>query len=199
MMGYNFENLPPSDALSSQLGLQYANNEVCYPATLVIGDYIKALQSGKYDKIEIALAITQTGGQCRATNYIALIKKALIAAGYGDVPVISISIMNTINKQSGFSPNLKKIAIITTYLIFFADALSKIYYSAVVREKEKGLADCLRDEYITRSISFVEARDRKGLVKSSSSHPPWHAKGEGLCNQQKEDWYTCFGHLGIQG
>jgi predicted nucleotide-binding protein (sugar kinase/HSP70/actin superfamily) len=73
--------------------------------------------------------------------------------------------MNTINKQSGFSPNLKKIAIITTYLIFFADALSKIYYSAVVREKEKGLADCLRDEYITRSISFVEARDRKGLVK----------------------------------
>lgn len=165
MMGYNFENLPPSDALSSQLGLQYANNEVCYPATLVIGDYIKALQSGKYDKNEIALAITQTGGQCRATNYIALIKKALIAAGYGDVPVISISIMNTINKQSGFSPNLKKIAIITTYLIFFADALSKIYYSAVVREKEKGLADCLRDEYITRSISFVEARDRKGLVK----------------------------------
>ena len=164
MLGYDFENLPPSDEISSQLGLKYANNEVCYPATLVIGDYIKALQSGKYKKEEIALAITQTGGQCRATNYIALIKKALLSAGYGDIPVISVSIMNTINNQSGFTPNVRKIALITAYIVFFADALSKIYYSAVVREKEKGKANILRDEYIKRSIPLMEAKDRKGLL-----------------------------------
>lgn len=164
MLGYNFENLPPSDEVSSQLGLKYANNEVCYPATLVIGDYIKALQSGRYNKEEIALAITQTGGQCRATNYIALIKKALLAAGYGDIPVVSVSIMNTINQQSGFTLNVKKVALITTYMLFYADALSKIYYSAVVREKEKGQADALRDEYILRSIPLVEAKDRKALL-----------------------------------
>lgn len=73
--GYDAENLPLSDNDSSEWGLKYANNEVCYPATLIVGDIIKALKSGKYDISKIAVAITQTGGQCRASNYISLIKR----------------------------------------------------------------------------------------------------------------------------
>ncbi|HOT15992.1 MAG TPA: acyl-CoA dehydratase activase-related protein, partial [Bacteroidales bacterium] len=87
LAGYNFVTLPPSDVHSSELGLKFANNEVCYPATLVIGDIIKALQTRKYNRDEIAIGITQTGGQCRATNYLSLIKKAMVAAGYEDIPV----------------------------------------------------------------------------------------------------------------
>ena len=89
--GYKVENLPPSDQQSIDLGLDYANNEICYPATLVVGDIIRALKSGKYSLDDIAIGISQTGGQCRATNYIALIKRAMINSGYSDIPVISVA------------------------------------------------------------------------------------------------------------
>ncbi len=165
LMGYEFENMPPSDADSVQYGLKYANNEICYPATLVVGDCVRALRSGKYDLNNIVFAITQTGGQCRATNYIALIKKALMAAGYGNIPVISVSIMDTINAQSGFTPNVKKIIKITMYLLYYADAMSKMYYSAVVREKEKGAAKRILDEYIALGVKDVEVKKSKLLVE----------------------------------
>lgn len=165
LMGYKLENMPPSDTESVQWGLKYANNEICYPATLVVGDCIRALESGQYDRNNIVFAITQTGGQCRATNYIALIKKALLAAGYGDIPVISISIMDTINEQSGFTPNIKKIIKVTLYMLFYADAISKMYYSAVVREKEKGAAARIKDEYLSKAVGAVLAKKSKELVK----------------------------------
>ena len=82
MAGYNIENLCPSDRLSQEYGLKYVNNEVCFPATVIVGDIIKALKSGKYDLDNIAIGMTQTGGQCRATNYISLIKNAMYEAGY---------------------------------------------------------------------------------------------------------------------
>lgn len=78
--GYDVENLPLSNTESCEWGLKYANNEVCYPATLIVGDIIKAFKSGQYDPSRTAVAITQTGGQCRASNYISLIKKALVEA-----------------------------------------------------------------------------------------------------------------------
>lgn len=162
--GYELENMPPSDSESAKLGLKYANNEVCYPATLVVGDCIRALESGKYDPKEITFGITQTGGQCRATNYIALIKKALLTAGYGDIPVVSISIMNTINEQSGFTPKLKKVVKLTLYMLFFADAISKMYYAAVVREKKAGEAAAIKEEYMRRAVEVVEQKKRKPLV-----------------------------------
>lgn len=74
--GYDVENLPLSNTESCEWGLKYANNEVCYPATLIVGDIIKAFKSGKYDPSATVVAITQTGGQCRASNYISLIKKS---------------------------------------------------------------------------------------------------------------------------
>lgn len=165
IMGYELENLPPSDAESAKLGLKYANNEVCYPATLVVGDCIRAIESGRYKKEEICFAITQTGGQCRATNYIALIKKALVAAGYGDIPVISISIMNTINSQPGFTPDVKKIALITLYALYYGDALSKMYYAAAVREKELGSAAKLKEKYLKKGVDAVYEKNAKKLLQ----------------------------------
>ncbi len=80
--GYEAENLPMSTQASVESGLRYANNEICYPATLIVGDIVNALQSGRHDPTETAVAITQTGGQCRASNYIALIRKGLVNAGF---------------------------------------------------------------------------------------------------------------------
>ena len=165
LMGYNMENMPPSDSQSTELGLKYANNEVCYPATLIIGDCIRALQSGKYDLNNIAFAITQTGGQCRATNYIALIKKALLSAGYEDIPVVSVSIMNTINEQSGFNLNVKNGARSVVYAVLYGDALSKMYYATAVREKEKGIALKLKEKYLQEGISYTEKKDAKGICR----------------------------------
>ena len=82
LTGYEFEVLPKSDNESVEQGLKYANNEVCYPATLIIGDIIKALKSKKYDLHKTAVAITQTGGQCRASNYLAMIKSAMVESGF---------------------------------------------------------------------------------------------------------------------
>jgi predicted nucleotide-binding protein (sugar kinase/HSP70/actin superfamily) len=165
LMGYEVENLPPSNADSAKYGLTYANNEVCYPATLVVGDCIRALQSGKYDRNKITFAITQTGGQCRATNYIALIKKALLAAGYGDIPVISVSIMNTINDQPGFKPDLKKAFKVTLYMLFYADAIAKMYYASAVREKEAGAATALKEEYLKRGVEAIEQKKTKEMLR----------------------------------
>ena len=120
------ENLPLSDNDSSEWGLKYANNEVCYPATLIVGDIIKALKSGKYDISKIAVAITQTGGQCRASNYISLIKKALVDAGYTDIPVISISVGSDIdNDQPAFKVNWMKVVPITFHAVLYSDCIAK--------------------------------------------------------------------------
>lgn len=167
LLGCKVENMDKSDSLSSEFGLKYANNEICYPATLVVGDFIRAINSGKYDRNKIAFGVTQTGGQCRATNYIALIKKALISAGYDDIPVVAISILNTINEQPGFKLKFdKKIIKPLVYATLFSDALSKIYYSAKVREKEKGKADELRDKYMGEATKALEKLDSKGICKA---------------------------------
>ena len=165
IIGYKLVNLPPSDQLSAEYGLKYSNNEICYPATLVIGDMIKALESGKYKREEIALAITQTGGQCRATSYIALIKKALINAGYDDIPVVAVAMGdNMINEQPGFSPDYKKIIRIAVYSLYYADALSNMYYATAPREKEEGGALRLRNKYLSEAQPFVARKDVKGLL-----------------------------------
>ena len=90
--GYKSELLDTCGPEIAQTGLKYVHNDTCYPALLVIGQFIHALQSGKYDVHKTALMITQTGGGCRATNYIAFLRKALKEAGYPNVPVISLNV-----------------------------------------------------------------------------------------------------------
>lgn len=101
----------------AQVGLKYVHNDTCYPALLVIGQFIHALQSGKYDVNKTALMITQTGGGCRASNYIHLLRKALIKAGFENVPVISLN-LSGLEKNSGFSltvPMLRRLAACLVY------------------------------------------------------------------------------------
>lgn len=99
--GYHVEVLKTKGQAIIDEGLQNVHNDTCYPALLVIGQMIDALKSGRYDTHKIALAITQTGGGCRASNYIHLLRKALVQAGFPYVPVISVN-FSKLEKNSGF-------------------------------------------------------------------------------------------------
>ena len=98
--GYHVELLHNAGNEAAKLGLKYVHNDTCYPALLIIGQFLDALQSGKYDLDRTALLITQTGGGCRASNYIKLLRKALVKAGYGNIPVVSL---NTSHLEAGSS------------------------------------------------------------------------------------------------
>ena len=106
--GYRMELLENSGPEIAATGLKYVHNDTCYPAILVIGQFIDALQSGNYDPDKVALILFQTGGGCRASNYISLLRKALRKAGYENVPVISFSVAG-IEKHPGFQLSVGKL------------------------------------------------------------------------------------------
>jgi len=164
--GYDCESLPESDSLSIEYGLKYANNEVCYPATLVVGDVIRALKSGKYDLNNVAVAMSQTGGQCRASNYIALLKKGIADAGYPQVPVVSLALgEGLVNEQKGFTINWLKVIPISLAAVLYSDCISKFYHGAVVREKEKGAARKLREYYLEVVQPLILKNDPGAIYK----------------------------------
>lgn len=165
LLGYKLINLPTGNQQDVEAGLKYANNEICYPATIVIGSILNALNSGKYDLNDVAVIITQTGGQCRASNYFSLIKNAIINAGYKDVPVISLAIGKGVNNnQPGFKIDWKKIIRITIYTMLFADSLAKLYHSSVARETQPGIARKIYDKYIIAAQPIILRKDTKGLL-----------------------------------
>lgn len=162
--GYDLEVLPTGNQDAAETGLRYANNDVCYPATIVIGSIMNALNSGKYDLDNVAVIMTQTGGQCRASNYFALIKNAMVQAGFEKVPVISLALGGNIaNEQPGFTIPWKKVFKIVVHTIFYADCLAKLYYAAVVREKQAGEAGRLRKKYTEEALPLIISRDSKAL------------------------------------
>lgn len=162
--GYKCECLPMGNKNDAEEGLQDANNDICYPATIVLGSILRALKSDKYDLNNVAIAITQTGGQCRASNYYSLIKNALVQAGFANVPMISVGIGGNIqNSQPGFILPVKKIWRIVMYSMLYADSLMKLYYPAVVRERTKGEAKRLFEHYTAAAQPIVERCDCKGL------------------------------------
>ena len=148
--GYEFKILPKPDRQSVELGLQYANNDICYPGIVVIGDIIKALKYSQFNTSEIAIGITQTGGQCRASNYLSLIRKAMIGAGFDDIPIISVTTSQGLIDQPGFQINW----LVKTKILFvatmFADCIAKMYYATAPREKIKGLSQRLRQHYMKK-------------------------------------------------
>ncbi|WP_417153971.1 acyl-CoA dehydratase activase-related protein [Rikenella microfusus] len=161
--GYDAETLPRPDGATVDCGLKYANNEVCYPATLVVGDMVKALESGRYDPDNVALVITQTGGQCRATNYLTLLKKAVVDAGYPQVPVISLTSGGEL--ESGLKINWFKIAPIALAALIYGDCMAKFYFAAVVRERMKGEAERLRRHFIAEALPHIARRDTDALFR----------------------------------
>jgi predicted CoA-substrate-specific enzyme activase len=150
--GHHLEILPPPDRESVEIGLKYVNNDICYPATIIIGDILKALQSGKHDLANIAVGISQTAGQCRATGYLSILKKALIAAGYGDIPVVGISIAGrSLNYQPGFSLDRNKLILVAFLRILVSDCLSSMYHATAIREKHKGESRALLEKYFSKT------------------------------------------------
>lgn len=160
LAGYDAENLPMSDSVSCDWGLKYSNNEICYPATLVVGDIMKAFKSGAYNPDTTCVAMVQTGGQCRASNYIPLIRKALMESGYTNTPVISVTFGGGIkNEQPGFKVNWPKMLPIALAAVLYSDCIAKFYYASVVRENAPGAADNLRELYLNAAKGSI-ARNR---------------------------------------
>ena len=144
--GYKVEILGNCGSQVAQLGLKYVHNDTCYPALVVIGQFLDALASGKYDLEHTALAITQTGGGCRASNYIHLLRKALAKSGYGNIPVASIN-FSGLEKDSGLSftlPLLRKIAA----AVFYGDLLVALRNQTAPYERKPGSADALVDHWV---------------------------------------------------
>ncbi len=166
LMGYKLECLPMPAIGDAEEGLRQANNDICYPATIVVGSIIRALRSGKYDPANTAVAMTQTGGQCRASNYYSLIKNAMVREGFADVPVISVAIGAGLkNLQPGFVIPWSKIWRILLHALFYADSMLKLYYPAVVREREKGAAKRIFDKYTAAALPLISAKNYGGMKR----------------------------------
>ena len=163
-LGYRVDVLPPQDKTSVELGLKTINNDMCYPAILVAGDIIKAFQSGGYDPENTAVILTQTGGQCRASAYVSLIKKGLADAGLAKIPVIAIS-AEEINPQPGFVINRKELLKRLGLGVIFADPLARMYLSTVVREETPGTSMALHAKYLSKMNFGIEKADYYYLSK----------------------------------
>ena len=139
--GYKVDFLDKVDGNIKESGLKLVHNDTCYPALLVIGQLINAVESGRYDKHKIALLITQTGGGCRASNYIYLLRKALKKAGYGYIPVISLN-FNNLEKHPGFSLTLPMLYRML-YCAFYGDLMMLMANQCRPYERNEGETDRL--------------------------------------------------------
>lgn len=158
--GYNMELLTNSGSAVVQEGLKYVHNDTCYPALLVIGQFIDALKSGKYDVTKVALIITQTGGGCRASNYIHLLRKALDKAGFGFVPVISLN-FGGLEKNAGFKltiPILRRAIAALAY----GDVLMTLNNQVKAYEDNLGETQKLTDEWVAKLAE--EVSNDRGLT-----------------------------------
>lgn len=143
--GYNLELMPAMDKDAVDIGLKYVNNDACYPALIVVGQILKALNSGKYDLNNVSVMISQTGGGCRASNYIGFIRRALSKAGMGHVPVISVSTMG-IEKNPGFKITAK-LANSLIQAVLYGDLLMRVLFRVRPYELEVGSANKLYQKW----------------------------------------------------
>ncbi|MVX65992.1 2-hydroxyglutaryl-CoA dehydratase [Clostridium chromiireducens] len=143
--GYNIEVLPSMDMKAVDEGLKYVNNDACYPSIIVVGQMIEALKSGKYDLNNTSVIITQTGGGCRATNYIGFLKMALKHAGFEQVPIISLNAVG-LEQQPGFKITTKLLNKAIMALVY-GDLFMRVLYRTRPYEKVKGSANELHAKW----------------------------------------------------
>ena len=160
--GYNVEVLK-ADSKCIDYGLKYVNNDACYPSLIVVGQFMQALLSGKYDLHKVALIITQTGGGCRATNYIGFIRRALEKAGMGYIPVISMSA--GIEKNPGLKINLE-MANKALQALIYGDVFMRVLYKTRPYEKVKGSANLLHEKWKKIAIESVKTANKKQFKKN---------------------------------
>ena len=163
-MGYNIETLPPPDRESVEVGLKYAPNEICYPSSIVIGDVIKGLQSGRYDLANVAVGSWQTGGQCRASSVLSLTRKAMIAAGYQEIPIVALTMNRKLHAQPGNDLNFLGYVPKALMACVYADAIASMYYATAVREVNQGEALVLADELLDPLARGVMPLERQAVL-----------------------------------
>ena len=154
--GYNLEVLPNDNKEAVDVGLKYVNNDACYPSLMVVGQIMQALLSGKYDLHKVAIIMSQTGGGCRASNYIGFIRRALAKADMSYIPVISIN-LSGLESNPGFKIT-PKLATRLAYGAVFGDILMKCVYRMRPYEVVKGSANALHRKWEKRCISFLSSR-----------------------------------------
>jgi predicted CoA-substrate-specific enzyme activase len=169
--GYKVVVLPNDNRRAVDVGLQYVNNDACFPSLMVVGQIMDALLSGKYDLNKVAVMITQTGGGCRATNYIGFIRRALEKAGMSQVPVISLS-------ASGLekNPGLKitpKLLITAMQSLVYGDVFMRVLYRTRPYEAVPGSANALHQKWLNICIDSIKnggswseyKRNLRGIIR----------------------------------
>jgi len=163
--GYNFKVLQNDNKEAVDIGLKYVNNDACYPSLMVVGQIMEAVLSGEYDTDRLAIIITQTGGGCRASNYIGFIRRALDKSGYSHIPVISANLAG-LESNPGFkiTPIL---AVRGIYAAVIGDVLMRCLYATRPYELEPGAANALHHKWEDETIKFLSKKhpSRHGFKK----------------------------------
>lgn len=176
--GYRIEVLQNATRSAVDIGLQYVNNDACYPSLIVIGQIMEALLSGRYDLNHTAIFMTQTGGGCRASNYVGFIRRALEKAGMEQIPVVSIN-ANGMETNPGFSLTLP-LLIKSLQAVVYGDIFMRVLYATRPYEQEPGSANALHQKWRERCIislskkspSFMEFhRNIRGIIKEFDALP----------------------------
>ncbi len=160
--GYHFEVLDNANRHAVDTGLKYVNNDACYPSLIVVGQIMDALLSGKYDLNKTAVIMTQTGGGCRATNYIGFIRRALEKAGMPQIPVISLNLAG-IESNPGFHLNAE-LLMRAAYSALFGDIFMRCVYRMRPYEKEPGAVDRLHRKWVAKCRRFVSGKHMNYLT-----------------------------------
>ena len=176
--GYRIELLESNSREIPEIGLKYVHNDTCYPAILVIGQFLEAIQSGKYDPHKVALILFQTGGGCRASNYISLLRKALKKAGYDYIPVISFSLAG-IEDHPGF-----RLTLPILYRMFccvvYGDLILSLTNQCKPYELHRGDTEALSarwtkelaDDIVSHRLSFQRVKEKsREIIASYASLP----------------------------
>ncbi len=154
--GYHFEVLGNDNRHSVDMGLKYVNNDACYPSLLVVGQIMEALLSGKYDVNRTAIIMTQTGGGCRATNYVGFIRRALEKADMAQIPVISLN-LNGMEKNPGFKINAG-LLLRAACGAQFGDIFMRCVYRMRPYEAVPGSVDAMHEKWRAEAVRFVTAK-----------------------------------------
>ena len=174
--GYNMVILDNDNRAAVDAGLKYVNNDACYPSIVVVGQFMDAILSGKYDTDKLAIIMSQTGGCCRASNYVALIRRALDKAGLSHIPVISFN-ANGMETNPGFSIT-PSILIDAARSVVYGDILMRCLYRMRPYEKVKGSADALHKKWekvcidaVTGAVKYNYADLCRDIVRDFDALP----------------------------
>ncbi len=172
--GYNLKILTNDNKHSVDVGLKYVNNDACYPSLCVVGQLMEAVLSGEYDTDHLALMMTQTGGGCRATNYVGFIRRALEKAGYGHIPVISLN-LSGLEANPGFKLSLK-LGVRVLYAALFGDIFMRCIYRMRPYELTPGSVEAVHQKWLKRCNAFI-----------TSSHPSFGTYKK-MCRKMIEEF-----------